>query len=143
MSNTAEPSAQPTIKSETVDKIERLCTHLYPSGRLSDERRTETRYPFPYLISIAPVESDGTTPLAEPFIVVCKHISQGGIGFYYPEPMPYRYIVVSLPAMGKEQAIHLLVDLTWCRFARKGWYENGGLFVGETDEPALSHLLET
>ena len=88
------------------------------------------------------MESDGLTPLAEPFTVVCKHISKGGIGFYYPEPMPYRYVVVTLPAMGTEAPIHLLVDLTWCRFAQKGWYENGGLFVREAEEPALSHLVD-
>jgi hypothetical protein len=56
--------------------------------------------------------------------------------------MPYRFVVVTLPAMGSEAKIHLLVDLTWCRFARKGWYENGGQFVREAEEPALAHLAD-
>ena len=142
MSSTANQQTQQRIPAETAKKIEDLCFELYPSGRMGDERRNETRYPFPYLVMLSPVEDDGLTPLVEPFSVVCKEISEGGLGFYYQEPMPYRYVVASLPALVDRPAIHLLVDLTWCRIARKGWYENGGQFVREMEEPALVTLVE-
>ena len=142
MSSTADQTTPQRVSAETAQKITDLCTELYPRGRVYDERRNERRYPFPFLVTLSPVESDGITPLAEPFSVVCKQISEGGLGFYYHEPMPYRYVVASLPPMFQQPAIHLLVDLTWCRIARKGWYENGGAFIQETDEPELVRLLE-
>ncbi|MGB6044830.1 MAG: hypothetical protein WBF93_16870 [Pirellulales bacterium] len=139
----AETATEQRICRETAQKIADLCCDLYPKNQIHDERRNENRYPFPYLVTISPVESDGLTPLAQPFSVVAKQISEGGIGFYYNEPMPYRYVVVSLPELRKRPALHLLVDLTRCHLARPGWYENGGVFVMEVDEPALVSILES
>jgi hypothetical protein len=94
------------------------------------------------LITLSPVEADGVTPLAKPFTVVAKHLSESGIGFYYHQPMPYRYVVASVAAPNDDMVVHMLIDLTWCRFARKGWYENGGVLVGETNEPLLADMAD-
>jgi hypothetical protein len=118
-----------------LSKVQQLLERMYPRGRIADERRAEARYPFPYLIELFPVESDGVTPAGESFTVVGKHISESGIGFYHSEPMPFRYVVAALDIEDEPEPIFLLLDLTWCRFARKGWYENGGALLGETDVP--------
>ncbi len=119
-------------------KVQQLLERMYPSGRVIDERRAELRYPFPCLIELFPVESDGVTPAGESLTVVGKHVSESGIGFYHNEPMPYRYVVVSPDVEDEPAPIYLLIELTWCRFSRKDWYENGGAILGETEEPVAA-----
>lgn len=117
-------------------KVEDLLERMYPHGRMSGERRRESRYPFPYLIQLFPVESDAFTPNGEPFAVVGKHISNGGIGFYHKELMPLRFVVAELSDGQDGDPLYMLVDLKWCRFSKKGWYEHGGSFVCELETPA-------
>jgi hypothetical protein len=106
---------------------------LYPSGNLA-ERREEGRYPYPYLIHLTPVGEDGLTPQAESIVAVGKHLSNRGLGFYHPRPLPYRRMIVSLEA--SDGGIHgFLIDLTWCRFTKHGWYESGGRFLEAVRSP--------
>ncbi|MBN2476214.1 MAG: hypothetical protein JXB62_16495 [Pirellulales bacterium] len=109
-----------------------LLTTLYPKGDLS-ERRKENRYPFPYLVHLSPVAEDGITPQGEMLVVVGKHLSERGLGFYHPKPIPYRRMIVSLEA-NNGQWLGFLIDLNWCRFTKQGWYESGGRFL----QPVLS-----
>jgi hypothetical protein len=106
---------------------------LYPQGELV-ERRREQRYPYPHLVHLTPVNADGLTPAGESVVVIGKHLSERGLGFYHREPLPYRRMIVSLEAPG---GLHLgfLIDLTWCRFTRHGWYESGGRFLGSVPSP--------
>ena len=104
-----------------------LLSKLHPQS-VTVERRGETRYPYPHLIRITPVEEDGTTPSGDPFVVVGKHISESGLGFFHPDSLPYRYVQATL-GDDPETAFTLLVDLSWCRFAQQGWYESGGRFL--------------
>jgi hypothetical protein len=107
---------------------------LYPKNDIV-ERRRETRYPFPYLVHLAPTGDDGVTPCGDGLVVVGKHISQLGLGFYHPKPLPYRRVIASLES-GAGRWYAFLVDLSWCRFTRQGWYESGGRFL----QTALSPL---
>jgi hypothetical protein len=68
---------------------------LYPRGNLI-ERRRENRYPYPYLVHLTPVGPDGLTPQGEPVVVVGKHLSDRGLGFYHPKPLPYRRMIASV-----------------------------------------------
>ena len=102
------------------------------------ERRRETRYPFPYLVHLSPVGKDGRTPVGETLVVVGKHLSERGLGFYHPKPLPYRRMIVSLEA-ANGQWMSFLIDLSWCRFTKQGWYESGGRFIEAIDTPGAAY----
>ncbi len=112
-----------------------LLTTLYPRHELV-ERRRENRYPYPYLIRLTPVAEDGVTPHGEPIVVVGKHLSERGLGFYHPKPLPYRRMIASLEA-GTGQWLAFVIDLNWCRFTKHGWYESGGRFLQSVLAPAV------
>ncbi len=97
------------------------------------ERRRETRYPFPFLVHLTPVGDDAVTPCGPRLIVVGKHISERGLGFYHPEPLSYRRAIASLQGP-KGDWFGFLIDLTWCRFTQ-GWYESGGRFLESVASP--------
>ena len=66
-----------------------LLTTLYPRNDLV-ERRHDNRYPFPCLVHLTPVGEDGITPEGETVVVVGKHLSEHGLGFFHRAPLPYR-----------------------------------------------------
>jgi hypothetical protein len=104
-----------------------LLGSLYPRGNIV-ERRSERRFPYPYLLRLHPVDDDGVTPQGESFIVVGKHLSENGLGFYHPKPIVQRRVIVSLETPNGVR-LAFLMTLTWCRFTRHGWYESGGQFL--------------
>ncbi|MCR4411475.1 MAG: hypothetical protein NUV77_03505 [Thermoguttaceae bacterium] len=106
---------------------------MYPVGDLV-ERRKDRRYPYPYLVYLTPVGSDGVTPEGDPIVVVGKHLSERGFGFYHPKPLPYRRMIASLEATSGVR-VAFLMDLNWCRFTRQGWYESGGRFLQSVPPP--------
>jgi hypothetical protein len=110
-----------------------LLTALYPRNDLM-ERRRDNRYPFPCLLYLTPVAEDGLTPEGETVVVVGKHLSECGLGFYHREPLPHRRMIASLES-GRGQWFAFLMDLSWCRFTKGGWYESGGRFVQTTLSP--------
>jgi hypothetical protein len=109
-----------------------LLSTLYPKQEFM-ERRNETRYPFPYLVHITPVAADGVTPQGDTVVVVGKHLSEQGLGFYHPKPLPFRRVIASLENNGRW--IGFLLDLKWCRFTRQGWYESGGRILESVSSP--------
>src|SRR5271166_46791 len=98
------------------------------------ERRREQRYPFPVLLHLTPVDEDGATLCGESVIVVGKHISERGLGFYHPKPLPYRRMIASVERP-HDGWYAFLLDLRWCRFTRQGWYESGGRFLEAVTSP--------
>ena len=98
------------------------------------ERRREHRYPFPYLIHLTPVAADGITPEGESLVVVGKHISRLGLGFYHPQPLPHRRMIASIQA-GNGSWMGFLIDINWCRFTKQRWYESGGRFLQSVFSP--------
>ena len=101
-----------------------LLTALYPRNDLM-ERRRDSRYPFPCLLHLTPVADDGLTPKGETVVVVGKHLSEHGLGFYHQQPLPHRRMIASLEG-GKGHWLGFLIDVNWCRFTKDGWYESGG-----------------
>jgi hypothetical protein len=114
-------------------QVRGLLTALHSRNELA-ERRREGRYPFPHLIYLTPVGKDGITPEGETLVVVGKQLSERGLGFYHPKPLPYRRMVASLEA-ADGHCVAFLVDLNWCRFTRQGWYESGGRFLQAVVSP--------
>jgi hypothetical protein len=110
-----------------------ILSSLYPRGDLT-ERRRENRYPYPYLVRLIPVRTDSLAPAGEPVVVVGKHLSERGLGFYHPKPLPYRRMIAALDVSGAEP-VAFLTDLSWCRFTRHGWYESGGRFLQVVASP--------
>ena len=110
-----------------------LLSTLYPKDSLV-ERRRENRYPFPFLVHLTPVDDDGQPSKTETIVVVGKHLSERGLGFYHPKPLPYRRMIVSLESSGG-QWLGFLIDLSWCRFTKQGWYESGGRFIRSVLSP--------
>jgi hypothetical protein len=123
--------------SETKDEVRAqvwgLLTALYPRNDLI-ERRRGNRYPFPCLVHLTPVGPDGVTPEGETLVVVGKHLSEQGFGFYHQAPLPHRRMIASLEA-GRGRWHAFLIDLNWCRFTKDGWYESGGRFLQAVDAP--------
>jgi hypothetical protein len=109
-----------------------LLSTLYPKVTIV-ERRRETRFPFPFLIHLTPVGDDGLTPSGENIVVVGKHVSERGLGFYHPKPLAHRRVIASLE--GPQGWYAFLLDLRWCRFTRQGWYESGGRFLEAVNSP--------
>jgi len=98
------------------------------------QRRRDERIPYPHLLQAVPVAMDGTVLTEESMTVVGKHLSERGLDFYCQEPIPYRRMMIRLE--GPEgQHVWMLIDLTWCRFNRHGWYDNGGRFLQVVDGP--------
>jgi hypothetical protein len=126
------PEPTSAADSDVGGEIWAILTSLYPHHDLT-ERRRETRHPFPYLIHLTPVGRDGQTPCGESVVVVGKHLSQRGLGFFHPQPLPYRRMIASLESGGHWAGF--LVDLTWCRFTKHGWYESGGRFLQTVPSP--------
>jgi len=113
-------------------QVAEVISRLYPRPDRV-ERRKENRWPFPYLVHLTPVD-EALSPQGETVVVVGKHLSQRGLGFYHPHPLPHRRMVVSLET-GDGRWLSFLIDLTWCRFTKQGWYESGGRFLQPVDPP--------
>ncbi|MDX1948180.1 MAG: hypothetical protein SFU86_22510 [Pirellulaceae bacterium] len=115
--------------AESVDWILAAAT---PSRR-GAERRREARYPYPHPILLTPCDQ----PLAgEPPVigVIGRHLSPHGLDFYHRDPLPHRRVIASLDG-GQRGWISLLLELTWCRFSRHGWYDGGGRFLAVVPTP--------
>jgi len=110
-------------------QVRDLLATLYAPTDLG-ERRRSSRYPFPYLIRLHPVGSDGRSPDPDQqtIVVVGKHLSEDGLGFYHREPISHRRMIASLES--SDGVTHaFVIDLSWCRFTKQGWYESGGRFL--------------
>jgi hypothetical protein len=124
---------QGAVDDEVRTQVWALLSTLYPKVTVV-ERRRETRYPFPFLIYLTPVGDDGITPCGESIVVVGKHVSERGLGFYHAKPLAYRRVVASLERP-HDGWYAFLLDLRWCRFTRQGWYESGGRFLESVSSP--------
>ena len=120
-------------RDRVADLVESALAAIEPTRR-PVERRRETRYPYPYPLHVTPVNSDSRAAVEETFVVVGKHLAPHGVDFYSRQPLAHRRVIVSLDC-GVEGWIGLLVELTWCRFSRHGWYDNGGRFLGVVPSP--------
>jgi hypothetical protein len=101
------------------------------------ERRREERFPYPHPIYLTPLPGPGerhADPRRETIVVIGKHLTTHGVDFYHREPIPHRRVIASLDA-AEHGWIGLLLELTWCRFNRHGWYDNGGRFLSVLESP--------
>jgi hypothetical protein len=109
-----------------------LLASCFAPPKLS-ERRRDHRYPFTRLIQVTPVETSGL-PSGETIVAAGRSLSEHGLSFYHPQPLACRRAIVTVERCEGVFA-RLLVDLSWCRFTRQGWYESGGRFLQVVDSP--------
>jgi hypothetical protein len=119
--------------ADVATNVRTLLANSFPSERMVERRRAH-RYPYPHLIVLTPVMPDGTTQVGPPVVASGKQISETGLGFFHPAPLPFRRVIASLE-QSPEQWIGFLMDLHWCRFTRYGWYESGGRFLQSIASP--------
>ncbi len=116
-----------TVDPEIRNGIQSLLASYYPDG-LVVERRRERRFPYPHLVYLTPLADDGCTPCDNSIVVIGKHLSEGGLGFFHQQPLACRRAIASLE-LADGRWFGVTIDLTWCRFTRHGWYESGGRFL--------------
>ncbi len=108
-------------------QVHSLLSSLYPT-EVPAERRSDHRYPFARLIVLRVIGDDGISPTDETCIVVGKDISDHGLGFYHPDPLPHRRLIASIQ-LESDRSLDFMIEVNWCRFTRFGWYESGGRFL--------------
>ena len=92
------------------------------------ERRSEKRAPFPHLIELTPIDDTAIRITGEAVTVVGKQLASRGLDFYHTEMLPFKRAIVSFDAcLGLDE--HFVLNLSWCRFLRPGWYDSGGRFT--------------
>jgi len=106
--------------------VRRLLSAAHPLS--GGQRREHQRVPFPQLLKLEPVDPATLAPQDDPIVVVGKQLSEQGIGFFHRDPLPHRFVAAAFELPGGD-ALRLLIDVSWCRFTRHGWYESGGRFV--------------
>lgn len=119
--------------------VQRVLASSQPTLRQL-ERRREKRHPFPYPVYLTPVARDGLMPAGGTLVVLGKHLSELGFDFYHREPLPHRRAIVSFEAASGTW-VGVLLDLSWCRFGRHGWYDNGGRFLAVVPSPLADESL--
>jgi hypothetical protein len=132
----AEPS--PPTDEQVRRQVWEILSGLYPPGQSTDRRFTQ-RFPYPQLLYLTAVDKDGISPTGDSVVVVGKHLSERGLGFFYPrEPLPYRRMIASLE-IRESRWTAFLMDIVWYRFTQHGWYESGGRFLQSVPVPVRLH----
>ena len=137
--------SEPAIPEQLQTVIDSVCRHVSSAvdqnvtngscgRRNTGDARREVRRPYPFLLTLVPVDEQGETLQGNTFTVVGKNLSSRGIGFFHQDPIPYRRVVVHLEGVAGKQ-VRALVELTWCRFTRHGWYDSGGRFLDLSPTP--------
>lgn len=75
---------------------------------------------------LVPFDEHGTAGPSRQIEV--KDFDERGISFHHPQPLHDRRALVVLEGLNLGR-IAAEVDLSWCRFSRRGQYTSGGRFV--------------
>jgi hypothetical protein len=110
-------------RSAVSKQVEALLARLNPP--VTVERRSDERVPLPVLFQLTPLDENGAPVELAALTVVGKNISRRGLSFYHNEPLLYRRAIVTVDHAGFD-GFSAEIDISWCRFAKPGWYESGG-----------------
>lgn len=131
----------PALRSETCET--RIRSHVHRIlGRhakqpIQPDARRDARVAYPHLLYLTPVDDQGHPLTQLATVVVGKNLAERGLDFFHSEPIPYRRVIITLETP-EGRPVHLLTDLTWCRFTRHGWYDNGGRFLDIVPETSFT-----
>lgn len=124
---------------EQIERCVQFALRGASPNRTHDERRRQKRHPFPYPVRLLPVNVSGDV-LGDPIVVLGKHLTNQGLDFYYQYPVSHRRVIASFECESNDR-VEMLMDLTWCRFGKHGWYENGGRFLSAVNLPSPGRIL--
>jgi hypothetical protein len=114
-------------RTSITKQIEALLARLNPP--VTVERRSDERVAVPVLFQLTPLDENGQPVELAALTVVGKNISRRGLSFYHNEPLLYRRAIVTVDHAGFD-GFSAEIDISWCRFAKPGWYESGGRLLG-------------
>ncbi len=117
---------KPTMREEIASFVNHCLVNLDRHESMLDRRRDQ-RYSFPILIRLTPVDLSSMRVIGDPVLVVGKHISVSGLGFFHAYSLPHATFLVSVANDGG--TTELVWKSRWCRFLADGWYESGGQFI--------------
>jgi hypothetical protein len=126
-SSSSDPSIQRQVWS--------VLAGLYPRGQATEKRSLE-RFPYPHLLYLTPVDDDNV-PVGKSVVVIGKHLSERGLGFYHLEPLPHRRMIASLE-LPQSLWAGFLIDIRWTRFTCFGVYDSGGKFLQAVPPPTIA-----
>lgn len=110
--------------SDIVQRLFRTC-EAHPA----DDRRRDKRIAFPRLLTLKPLAELEFKTVGGDVTVVGKSLASNGLDFYHCDTLPYKRVVVSFGDLPYAEEIHLVLNISWCRFLRPGWYDSGGRFT--------------
>ncbi len=124
-------------RSSVSRQVEALLARL--NRTVTVERRSDERVAVPVLFLLTPLDENGEPVELAALTVVGKNMSRRGLSFYHNEPLLYRRAIITVDHAGFD-GFSAEIDISWCRFAKPGWYESGGRFVAVAPaEGALAH----
>jgi hypothetical protein len=110
-------------RSAITKQVESLLARLNPP--VTVERRSDERVAVPVLFLLTPLDENGQRVELAALTVVGKNMSRRGLSFYHNEPLLYRRAIITVDHAGFD-GFSAEIDISWCRFAKPGWYESGG-----------------
>lgn len=130
--NVRDESCEWSVTARTDAEIRRLVSDILESTgphTMQGERRSDQRVAYPYLLTLTPVANGDTViPVGEPIDVVGKCLAERGLTFFHTQNLPFRRAVVTFNPQFSPPA-HLILNISWSRFLRPGWYDSGGRFT--------------
>lgn len=140
LEDTQRLPTQPGRPNETMERairrqVRAVLAGMYPLN-VPHARRGEERFPYPRLMQLIPATETGR-PTGSGLTVVGKQLSEQGLGFFHPGPLPHRWVIVELEVANGTK-FSFLMQLLWCRFLREGWYESGGRFSKLIEVPCAA-----
>ena len=114
-------------------QVAELLRSVYPQLGVI-ERRKHHRYPYPQIVHLTPIDDAGAATPDTTATVICKHLSERGLGFFHQQPLSYRRVIASFESP-HARWLAFVLDVGWCRFTRHSWYESGGRFLHTIESP--------
>jgi hypothetical protein len=110
----------------SAEKMAEVINHLNSGRDVKSDRRASPRYSIRIAVPTLPID-DCFRPMGEPFVMMSRNISMGGIALMHTRPIVAEFLAVELPIAVDEQT-QLVMQVLHTRKI-DGAYEYGGKFV--------------
>ena len=127
----AEATEAWTVRSKSDEAITEFTERVMSLTRpvLNDDRRHDKRFPFPQLLTLTPIDDSVIEVSGDSVTVAGKHLAGRGIDFFHSFPLTFKRAIVSFDGDCFDLDAHFVLNISWCRFLRPGWYDSGGRFT--------------